>query len=278
MKDLMSILDSLYRDYDFKGRIKHDPIKFPHSYKDKGDIEVSGLIASSLAYGRVDLFMPVIEKILSQMGQSPCGFLRDFNIKKHGCLFHGVKYRFQTERDIIALLYVISEILKREGSIYHLFMRFYKDDDSNTGSALSGMVGYILKIDTKGVYYGRDISPGGLIQLFPSPARGGACKRENLFLRWMVRDKDMDFGIWKGIPKSRLVIPLDTHIKRVSLCLGLTKRKTADWKTAVEITENLKKLDPLDPLKYDFSLCHRGISGVCGSAACLSCSLKRKAA
>jgi uncharacterized protein (TIGR02757 family) len=78
-----------------------------------------------------------------------------------------------------------------------------------------------------------------------------------------VRDRDIDFGIWKGIPKNKLIIPLDTHIARISRCLGFTARKSQDWKTALEITSSLRKLDPEDPLKYDFALCHHGISGMC---------------
>ena len=105
---------------------------------------------------------------------------------------------------------------------------------------------------------------GGLIQFFPSPSKGSACKRMNLFLRWMIRKRDIDFGIWKGIPENKLIIPLDTHIAKISRCLGFTKRRSQDWKMAVEITDALKKLDPDDPLKYDFAMCHYGISGLCG--------------
>jgi len=125
--------------------------------------------------------------------------------------------------------------------------------------------------------YGRNIHPSGMTQFFPSPAKGSACKRINLFLRWMVRDKDIDFGLWRSIPANRLVIPLDIHIARISRCLGFTKRASADWKAAIEITEALKKLDPADPLKYDFALCHHGISGVCrgrNNPGCRDCALK----
>jgi uncharacterized protein (TIGR02757 family) len=131
-----------------------------------------------------------------------------------------------------------------------------------------------LRTDTSEVY-GKNIKPPGLTQFFSSPVNGSACKRANLFLRWMVRDRDIDFGIWKKIPKNKLVIPLDTHIAKISRCLGFTKRKTQDWKMALEVTHALKKLDPEDPLKYDFALCHHGISGVCkgmrGKERCEGC-------
>ena len=95
----------------------------------------------------------------------------------------------------------------------------------------------------------------------------------NMFLRWMIRDRDIDFGIWKGIPKNKLVIPLDVHIARISRCLGFTLRSTQDWKMAVEITEFLKTMDPEDPVKYDFALCHQGIAGVCSAMHCDECAL-----
>jgi uncharacterized protein (TIGR02757 family) len=90
----------------------------------------------------------------------------------------------------------------------------------------------------------------------------------------MVRRSDIDFGLWRDIPENRLVIPLDTHIMRVSGCMGLTKRKSPGWKTALEITNALKQFDPDDPLKYDFALCHRGIQGLCGKDKCEDCDLK----
>jgi uncharacterized protein (TIGR02757 family) len=111
--------------------------------------------------------------------------------------------------------------------------------------------------------YGKNVRPPGLSQFCPLPSKGSACKRFNLFLRWMIRDRDIDLGIWKGVPKNKLIIPLDTHIARISRCLGLTKRRSQDWRTAVEVTGALRRFDPEDPLKYDFALCHHGISGLC---------------
>lgn len=255
MKDLKHTLDSLYRGYNFTEGIKHDPISFPHRYRQDKDIEVSGFIASSLAYGNIRLFMPVIEKILNIMSDHPYEFLMDFKPKKHGSLFQGIRYRFQRTEDIIALLYVISKILNKHKSIYSLFKMFYKDKDPDIGRALLGMMSDIIRVDTSSIY-GGDIRPRGFLQLFPSSSAGSAFKRANLFLRWMVRDKDIDFGIWKGIPQNKLIIPLDTHIARVGRRLGFTARTKEDWKMAVEITSALKRLDPEDPLKYDFVLCH----------------------
>jgi len=272
MKSLKQTLDRLYREYDFEGRVLHDPIEFPHQFKRPEDIELSGFIASCFAYGRVDLFKPVIKNILSVMGESPYGFLREFSLKKHGPLFSGIKYRFNKSDDIVCLLYALNRVIKKYGSIEAALKSSYRDDDPDTGNGLAGLVNVLLGTDVSPVY-GKDIKPAGFRQFLPSPASGSACKRICLFLRWMVRDADIDFGIWKGIPGSKLVIPLDTHIARISKCLGFTKRSSQDWKMAVEITGALRKLDPSDPLKYDFALCHQGIAGLCSKMKCAECKL-----
>lgn len=277
MQQLKDILDKFYREYDFQKRLLHDPIEFPHRYKDPRDIEVSGFIASSLAYGRVDLFKPVIEKILSKMGKSPYEFLLAFDLKKHRKLFQGISYRFNKNEDILCMIFILHKILEKYSSLEDLFMKFYKPDALNIREALKGAVETMLNTDTS-IVYGKDIRPAGLLQFFPSPDKGSTCKRSNLFLRWMIRDRDIDLGIWKGIPKDKLVVPLDTHIAKISKCLGFTSRNAQDWKTAVDITEALKKFDPEDPLKYDFALCHHGISGVCKgrreNKACKGCMFK----
>jgi uncharacterized protein (TIGR02757 family) len=216
----------------------------------------------------------VVEKILFIMGRSPYDFLVNFNIMKHRKLFAGIKYRFNENKDIVCLLFILHKTLKKYGSIENAFKRFYRTEDDNTGRGLSELIDVFAAIDTSSVY-GRNIRPSGLMQFFPSPANGSACKRQNLFLRWMIRDRDIDFGIWKGITANKLIIPLDTHIARISRCLDFTKRKSQDWKMAVEITESLKKFDSIDPLKYDFALCHHGISGICKGrtehTACRDC-------
>lgn len=279
MNRLKYLLDRFYKGYNFRERMLHDPIEFPHRYDKPEDIEVVGFIASCFAYGRVELFKPVIGNILSIMNKSPYIFLLAFNAGKHGRLFEGVKYRFNENKDIICLFYIMGEVLRKHKHIDVAFKRFYKQNDPDTGNALAGFIDYISGMDTSKVY-GSNIRPAGLAQFFPSPGKGSACKRMNLFLRWMIRDKDIDFGIWKGIPKNKLVIPLDTHIARISRCLGFTRRKADDWKTAVEITDALRKLDPEDPLKYDFAMCHHGISGLCSSrklkekSGCKECALK----
>jgi uncharacterized protein (TIGR02757 family) len=274
---LKKILDKFYREYNFKERALYDPVEFPHRYNYSSDIEVSAFIASCFAYGKVNLFKEVVNTILSTMGKSPYDFLLHFSVKRHSRLFEGIRYRFNENADIVCMLFILHEILKKCTSLENVFKRFYEVDDMNIEKGLVGLVTEFLKINTSKIY-GKNIKTKGLTQFFPSPVNGSACKRANLFLRWMVRERDIDFGIWKGIPKKSLVIPLDIHIARISRCLGFTVRSSQDWKMAVEITESLKKFDPEDPLKYDFALCHHGISGLCKGrrekAECKECVFK----
>ncbi len=265
-------LERFYKDYDFAGRMRFDPIEFPHQYSRPEDIEVVAFIASCFAYGKVDLFKSVLKRIFAQMGQGPGDFLSAFNVKKQRGLFADIQYRFNRNDDIVCLLYVISRVLKNYGSLEAAFRVRYSESDKNIGNGLSGLVDTLLGIDTTAVY-GDVEKRGGFLQFLPSPSRGSACKRMNMFLRWMVRDRDIDFGLWKDIPKNKLVIPLDVHIARISKCLGFTRRSTGDWKMAVEITESLKAIDPDDPIKYDFALCHQGIARICSSKRCSECTL-----
>ncbi len=277
-KRLGEVLDRFYREYDLKSRIKADPIDFPHRYDDPKDIEVAGFIASSLAYGRVELFKPVIEKILNLTNKSPYEFVINFNPRKERGLFKGIKHRMNKEDDIACLVYFIGKALRNYESLGNLFSFFYNGDDEDIRKALIGFVDYFLSIDPTPIY-GERAYPFGLLQFFPSPEKGSPCKRLNMYLRWMIRrDDGVDFGLWKDIPPSKLLMPIDTHIGRICRNLGLTTRKNVSWRMAKEITENLRQFDPDDPVKYDFALCHLGISGSCpprkNNENCATCSLE----
>jgi uncharacterized protein (TIGR02757 family) len=276
---LKETLDRFYKEYDLKSRVEHDPIEFPHRYSKAEDIEIAGLIASSLSYGNVTLFKPVINKILSI---PPNGKLREFvinfNPDRDSGLFNGISYRFNSAKDIVCLIYFIKSALLEYGSLKNLFYSFYNPADKNIANASKGFIKYFISLDTTYIY-GKKVYPMGLKQFFPSPEDGSACKRLNLYLRWMIRSGDgVDFGIWNKIPPSKLIIPLDTHAARICSHIGLTRLKSANWKMAEQITDNLKLLDPEDPVKYDFALCHLGISGKCPAERdiekCRGCSLR----
>jgi uncharacterized protein (TIGR02757 family) len=257
---LKRILDKFYNEYNLQERVKYDPIDFPRRYLNPENIEIAGFIASCFAYGKIELFKPVIEKILEPGSKHPAQYFMNFTLQKEAKYFEKISYRFNKGKDVLCLAFMLSQALKEWGSLKNLFYHYYNPRHEDIKEALTGFIEYFLRIDTSPVY-GINIKPYGLAQFFPSPKKGSACKRMNLFLRWMVRKKDIDFGIWDRIQPSKLIIPLDTHIAKISRHLGLTKRTTSNWKTAKEITESLKKIEPKDPLKYDFALCHQGISG-----------------
>ncbi|MGA9521102.1 MAG: TIGR02757 family protein [Myxococcaceae bacterium] len=257
-------------------RIAFDPIEFPHRYSHPRDIEVSALLSACLAYGRADLFKPKLEALHASMGASPASFVRALDIKGARALLSGFVYRFNVGTDLAVLLLGMGRALREQGSLEAIFARELAASGTLHG-ALAGFTRSLREVDLEALR--RAMGPErGLHHLLPSPLGPGAAKRLNLFLRWMVRGPDeVDFGIWKTIPASVLLVPLDTHIARMAANLGLTRRKGLGWRTAEEITASLRKLDPLDPVKYDFPLCHYGMSGMCPAKPvpenCASCQL-----
>ncbi len=277
---LRPLLDAFLATYDRRSRIPHDPVEFPlrYRYRDRDDIEVAALFSSSLAYGRVDLFKPKLATLFAAMDDRPGHFIRDLRFPRDLDPFRGVVYRFNVGADLAMLALFASELVHRYGSIGGAFAAHF-EQTRDIRTALSGLAADLRGLDPKPIErrLGR---VRGLDHLFPDPARGGACKRQMLLLRWMVRGPDeIDFGIWRRVPPSALVIPLDTHIARVSRRLGLTRRRTLGWLTAQEITASLRLLDPADPIKYDFALCHYGMSGACPPRPtienCQGCTLAR---
>ena len=187
---------------------------------------------------------------------NPYHFVLNFSPKDHK-RFVGLKHRFYSENDILKLFVVLNQVYQQFGSLKYLFLSSYNSEDINLKNAISKFSHHLIHIfqvtsETQKVSQ-------GIKFMFPLPEKGSACKRMNLFLRWMVRKDELDFGLWKEIPTSKLIIPVDTHIARISRSLKLTNRKNVSWQMAEEITENLKKFDPVDPVKYDFALCHIGM-------------------
>ena len=247
---------------DPRARIPFDPLRFPHRYQDPRDVEVSALLAAALAYGRADLFGPKVEALLQRMGPSPATFVRELDVAGARALLEGFVYRFNVGTDVAVLLLGMGRALREHGSLEALFLEGWKARGSWHGA---------LDAFTTAL---RDVPMGplrealgperGLHHLLPSPLGPGAAKRLNLFLRWMVRGPDgVDLGVWKRVRPSALLIPLDTHIGRISQHLGLTRRTDLSWRTAEEVTASLRALDGEDPVRFDFALCHYGMSGVC---------------
>lgn len=232
-------------------------------YTDKRDREITGFIASALALGRADLIRRAVDDLLERMECTPYRFVSAFDPHEDSAIFDGFVYRFYSGRDITLLIWWIKQMYEEAGSIEDFFMRGYRAPDKDIGPALSRFVRSILRLETLPVYAELPEKGSGIRHFLADPVDGSGCKRLNLFLRWMVRLDSVDLGLWPRIPASKLVIPLDTHIERMGKRLGLTKRGSASWQMALEITEALRGLDPDDPVKYDFALCTIGKNHPC---------------
>ena len=277
MLPIKNVLDRLYADRS-PVHLANDPLSFCHRYRDPADQEVVGLIAASFAYGQVKIILANLAKIFNVLGPSPRRFVERFEPEEGQRLFAGFKHRFNDGRDLCALLWAIRTMLAEADSIGDFFLAGMAPTATDVTTALTGFSGSVLSLDY-GPVFGSDAIPDDSYFpfLFPSPAAGSACKRLCMYLRWMVRPADgIDLGLWREIPPARLIIPVDAHIQRLGRYLGFTNRRQADWRMAVEITGALRKLDPLDPVKYDFSLCHLGISEGCDGkdlTRCLTCAI-----
>jgi uncharacterized protein (TIGR02757 family) len=277
-------LEGWYRTRDVTSRIPHDPIAFPRRYHDPEDQAAAGLIGASLAYGHVNAFRPVVERLLALAGLSPADYLRSFDLKRERPRFAPLYYRFSDSNDLLAFVFILHTLIDRHGSLRALFEACARPADEDIGPLLGRYVQAALAVDTRSVYHsgrngGRDRKPDGLRHLFSGPAQGGASKRLCMFLRWMVRPDDgVDLGLWPALGPSKLIVPLDAHVVRLSRYLGLTRRKSAGWLMAREVTANLRKVCPDDPVKYDFALCHFGMSGDCplrpSIEQCARCGLR----
>jgi uncharacterized protein (TIGR02757 family) len=274
---LKPLLDRFAERAPNQERIGFDPVEFPHRYRDPRDIEVSGLLAASLAYGRADLFRPKLNLLFSRIGSSPAGFVAELSPRTAKRLLADFVYRFNVGTDLAVLLLGMGRALRELGSLEAIFVR-QLERYGNLRGALGGFTTWLRAVPMGPLR--RELGPErGLHHLLPSPLGPGAAKRLNLFLRWMVRGPDeVDFGIWSLVPRSLLVIPLDTHVGRIARHLRLTKRKDLSWRTAEEITASLRRIDASDPVRYDFALCHYGMSGGCPliprAENCDRCSLR----
>jgi uncharacterized protein (TIGR02757 family) len=248
-KKLGQALEALYSHYNRFEHIHPDPLEFVYHYDKKLDRELSGFIASALAYGRVQQILRSVRSVLDIMGPSPSAFLlenRPAGIRKQ---FQFFKHRFTTGEILSNLLVALRGVTLEYGSLESCFLAGFSEHDPNILPALTGLVKKLERA------CGRTIPT-----FLPSPDGGSACKRLNLFLRWMVRSDNVDPGIWQGIPASHLIVPLDTHMHKIAADMGLTSRKQADIRCAIEITKAFSAIRPDDPVRYDFALTRPGIN------------------
>lgn len=270
--EVRRVLESLYARYNHRRLVKPDPLQFPYRYSKRQDVEIVGLLASGLAYGRVQQIEKSLIRLFEYMGKSPFDFVRDFDPHKRAQL-RDFKHRFTVGDDISDLLELLRDVYDRFGSIEKFFAQGCGLGDTTIIPALSIFCESLCSMYAER-HKGR--LTGGLKYLLASPARGSACKRLNLFLRWMVRDDEVDLGLWGSVDKSKLVVPVDVHMGRLCKILGLYDRKTVTLSAAVEITESFAGIEPADPVKYDFALSRIGIVENCDGGyrpECRGCEL-----
>lgn len=232
-------LDNLVKKYETKDFINSDPIQFPHRYKAKNDIELASFISALFAFGKREMFIKKLDFLFS-LEFTPFELITDF--KKHN--LSEFIYRFIKNEDLIELLRLLNKLyILDKSSLEELFC------DKNP---IKNATSYFYK-------YSKCQNSPGFCFMFAKTENNSALKRMNMFLRWMVRDGEVDFGIWNKIKKSELLIPLDTHVARISRNFGLLKRTSNDFKSVIELTEKLKEFDENDPIKYDFALFGLGI-------------------
>jgi uncharacterized protein (TIGR02757 family) len=264
---LKTALDRLYDSFNAPDSA-FDPVQVVQRYPRLEDREIVGFVASAVAFGRVASVVNSTNAICEVLGQRPAALLKRFDPAVHGKKLRPLVHRWTRGDDFVALLWILKTFIREHGSIEAAFAAGMSDDDVDVGPAIESLGTRAREIDLEPAYGKRGAAlqgprPPGVFYFFPRPSTGSACKRMNLYLRWMVRTDGVDPGGWTSVPASKLVIPLDTHIIRVGRCLKLTRRQSPGWKMAADITASLRKLDPVDPVKYDFSLCHLGMMGGC---------------
>jgi len=238
-------LEDLYRRYNRRRFVHPDPLEFIYAYDDARDREVAALIASSLAYGRMAQILRSVSGVLERLGANPAARLRRSGPRDLRRMFAGFRHRFATDKELCALLEGAGEVLRRFGSLEACFAA--GDDGGQT--VISGLSAMVSCLD----------GDGRAGHLLPDPLKGSACKRLHLFLRWMVRKDRVDPGVWRCVSRARLLVPVDTHMHRIARALGATQRKSADLRTALELTDAFRRIRPADPVRYDFALTRLGI-------------------
>jgi uncharacterized protein (TIGR02757 family) len=271
-RGLRDAFHGLLADADAQRFLARDPVVFVRRYAEPKDQEIAGAVASALAFGKVDLFFPVLSKLFAEADArgGPHAYATSFT-KKDAKRLAPLYYRWNRGNDFALWFATLGRAVREHGSIGALF------EGAEMSGALERAVTLLEALaheeaERLGLQVTRSFKT-----FLPKPSSGSACKRWNMFLRWMVRaDDGIDLGIWP-LPASSLVLPLDTHTHRISQYVGLTTRKQANWRTAVEITAALRQLDADDPVRFDFALAHLGISGGCRrryrAEICSTCAL-----
>ena len=247
-----SLLEKWLKKTNKSTFIASDPITIPHRFSKKQDIEISGFFAAIMAWGNRTTIINKSSELMNRMDNSPHDFIVHAN-QRNWKQLEGFVHRTMNDTDILYLVDFLRTWYQSHDSLEEAFSSSVSRDDLNVKSGLEGFHDLVFAGDAISERTRKHIA---------TPKRKSACKRLNMYLRWMVRQdaNGVDFGLWTSIKTSQLVCPLDVHVQKVALELGLLKRKISDWQAAEELTEALKLLDPIDPVKYDYALFGLGIS------------------
>lgn len=257
---------------DRVARRDRDPVRFPHRFADPAEAELAALVASCLAFGNVTTILAKGDELFDRIGPGLAERASDRRFLRRR--LDGFVHRLYRGDDLAALLVGARRVQLAYGSLGAFSAEAFRREGTlrAAGSALVG------RIRAEG-NFGSGGGVTGDAHLLPDPAGPSAAKRLQLFFRWMVRPADgVDLGLWSGIPTAALTIPLDVHIHRLSRNVGLTARNDVSFRTAEEITRALAQIDPVDPVRFDFALCHLGMVGSCLSrrdeTACHGCGVR----
>lgn len=257
-EDWREALEAAHHNAPWEDWVAKDPLWHVRRFADARDQEIAGIVAASLAYGRVGSILPSVGRVLTAMDDSPRRFVEEFHPERDAERFAGFAHRFHTPDAVTAMLFAMQGALERYGSLGALFLAGYDEDAADTSDALTHFV--------EGL---RALTPGdpadralyGWRHFLASPADGSACKRLHLYLRWMVRSGTPDVGAWPEVSPAKLLVPVDVHVANAARRLGWTRRASADRRMAEEITAVLRRADPEDPTRFDFVLSHTGMEG-----------------
>lgn len=261
-------LDDLVEKYETTEFIKDDPIQFPHRFKNKEDIELAGFIASLFAYGNRKMFIAKLNDLFNRADNDIANYVKNGEFEN----LKGLEYRFSKDYDIIPIFEILYALYKESRGLEELFK--YGWNVSGSGQKTPHLMrGNCPKCSEKyndypkffqiiiDYFYSRAPKTvgQGFYHMLPNPANGGAMKRMNMFLRWMIRKSPVDLGIWDFMQPKDLLIPLDVHVARISRNMGLLNRKSNDFKAVIELTSKLREFSPNDPTKYDFAMFAFGV-------------------
>jgi uncharacterized protein (TIGR02757 family) len=261
--ELREPLERLYRSFDHVTSAT-DPVHIVRRYTAPDDREVVGFCAAGLAFGRVASVLHTVETLARVLGPAPAAYVRAFDPGAPHPELRAMVHRWTRGVDIVALLWLLRQMIERSGSIERFFVEGDDPAALDIGPALDSFSRRAMALDLTRAYGRRVPQRGGVCYFFPRPSAGSGCKRLNLFLRWMVRRDAVDLGAWPSVSPSRLIVPLDTHVIRLGRCLRLTRYTSPGWRMAAEITASLRAVDPADPVRFDFSICHVGMMNACG--------------